>query len=185
MKFAISSLFVLVLLTPSLTNGDHPNHFSLTEVEWNPESERYEVALSVWPLDLEAAVSRMRDRPTNLATVQNLDRILADYIEQSFVVSNNNNARHAIHWVGSEIGDQESWLYFEITGSPTPAHDSRITIENRVFCELNENQINLIQIKPSSNQKIRVVQPRQMTATGFHPEEDTLQAPKTHRRQTE
>lgn len=147
MKSLIALLTVFtILLIPNLGYANHPQHMSLAEVQWNPETGNFEVSLSVWPADLEKALSLMLDRPTNLDTAKNLDQILEDYIEQHFGVSSTDIQRHKFCWVGSEITPKRAWLYFEIEGQSLIKTD-RVTIENDLFFELNENQTNLIQFK--------------------------------------
>lgn len=66
--------------------ASHPYHVSLTEIEWNDDSGSFEVALCVWPADLEKALSLQAGRPVNLDDDPELDQLLNDYIELCFEV---------------------------------------------------------------------------------------------------
>ncbi len=140
----------LLLWMPASLDAEHPHHASFAEVEWNAESGKLEVALSVWPPDLEHAISLMRDRPATLETVRNLDRVLQEYVAQTFTVSSRQSARHAIRWVGHEITVQEAWLYFEIEMNPRMTEFDSVRISNRLFFEFNPSQLNHVCLRVNS-----------------------------------
>jgi hypothetical protein len=136
------------MTTPCLAS--HPYHVSRAEMNWNPNSGNFEVALCLWPADLEKAIGIDQGQPVDLDKVENLDAMLQQYIAKKFLVraapaegaaAQQPNAN--IRWVGHEKTMKEAWLYFEIKGEQAPA---KWTIENRVFFELNDDQLNQIQL---------------------------------------
>ena len=68
MKFYVHH-FCLALLVAGVINATtplqqtsaaerHPFHSTIAEVEWNSKTESLEIALSVWPVDLEAVLAK-------------------------------------------------------------------------------------------------------------------------------
>lgn len=211
MKNQLNSLltFVCVMIgifasgTVVAAEPPHPYHVSLAEVNWNPKSQKFEVALCLWPADLEKALARQTGRPVDLAKEPNVDRLLESYVSQRFIirsavrdaehakdqqpgpeslgslpphdagnkvaansttvaespalaesaarptsigtiavtVSSDTQAPAKIKWYGHEADAKKAWLYFEIAG------DGEVdwSIENRVFFELNDDQLNHVQ----------------------------------------
>ncbi|MEZ6107744.1 MAG: DUF6702 family protein [Pirellulaceae bacterium] len=56
-------LVTLVVCSGQAANAraNHPFHSTLMEMEWNPQSGKFEVALSMWPVDVEDMLKRDRD----------------------------------------------------------------------------------------------------------------------------
>jgi hypothetical protein len=132
--------------------ASHPYHVSRAEVNWNQKTGNFEVALCLWPADLEKAISIAQGKPIDLDKVENLDELMKSYIEKKFLIRSAplvNEAQELakpnlnIRWVGHEKTIKQAWLYFEIKGERTV---SRWTIENRIFFELNDDQMNLVEL---------------------------------------
>lgn len=139
--------------------ASHPYHVSKAEVAWNSKTGNFEVAMCVWPADLEKALTARADKPVDLDKVENLDELLKSYVESKFIVrkrpedqqrlegkqgKSQPSPASQIRWVGHEKNNKEAWLYFEVTGNKLPA---QWTITNRIFFELNDDQLNQIQLK--------------------------------------
>ena len=148
--------------TPSL-QASHPFHVSSAQVNWNSKTGNFEVALCVWPADLEKAIARQQAKPIDLDDVENVDELMQEYIAGRFRIRVPNGSKPgdsaasvptvanldsedrttAIRWVGHEMDLKKAWLYFEVTGDRQP---ERWAIENRIFFELNEDQMNQVQV---------------------------------------
>ena len=130
----------------------HPYHLTRAEVAWNAQSGNFEVALCVWPVDLESALRQQEQRPVDLQREPKLDELTLSYIQSRFRLRPNPPADGEeqteleppakIRWVGMEPGLKHTWLYFEIQGDPEVTD---WTLENRVFFELNADQLNHVQ----------------------------------------
>ena len=141
------------LIAPAFCPASHPFHVSNAEVNWNPRSGNFEVALCLWPADLEKAISIDQAKPVDLDKVANLDELLKRYVEKRFLFRKSKTAQSddakndavaaPIRWVGHEKNLKTAWLYFEVEGDKTQAEWA---IENRVFFELNEDQLNQVQL---------------------------------------
>ncbi len=142
----------------------HPYHVSSAEIRWNETTGNFEVALCVWPADLERAIANQTKSAANLERVVDLDAELHQYVAARFSIqaklSDANTTTDAgtaqsdaesgaekptgeFRWVGHEIDLKQAWLYFEIPGSQRVG---QWQIDNRVFFELNEEQLNQVQL---------------------------------------
>jgi hypothetical protein len=142
--------FALLLVSCSTCFATHPYHVSYAEVEWNAKTGNFEVALCVWPADLEKAIAAQENKVVDLDSVKELDSLLEKYVAKRFkVTSASQNAAQKtvpqpIRWIGHEKNLKKAWLYFEVSGDKTT---NDWTIENRVFFEMNEEQANHVQLK--------------------------------------
>jgi hypothetical protein len=170
-KLHSSALVLAVIfaaaIIPGLCLASHPNHVSNAEVNWNPKSGNFEIALCVWPADLEKALALDQSKPIDLDKVENLDELLKSYVEKKFLIRPSQSqqsstpqtnqepskAATAIRWVGHERDLKAAWLYFEIEGDTQGA---QWTVENRIFFELNEDQLNQLQLTAGRTSSIVV-----------------------------
>jgi hypothetical protein len=171
------AMAVLTLVGLISTNclAAHPYHVSHAEVNWNQKTGNFEVALCLWPADLEKAIGIDQGKPVDLDKVENLDPLLQRYIAKKFLIRRapakgaataDLNAESQIRWVGHEKTIKEAWLYFEIKGDKNPAP---WTIENRVFFELNDDQMNQVQLTIGSESNSLICarpNPRHKLSTG-------------------
>ena len=150
-KMLLAGLVWAMLCLSSPLLATHPYHVSFAEVEWNPKTGNFEVALCVWPADLEKSISEMQGRPIDLDAEPNLESAYQAYVSRRFRIVGDSGKTSPIRWVGSQVGLKQAWLYFEVAGDKKPG---RWTIENRVFYELNDDQLNQIQVKVGPARKL-------------------------------
>lgn len=144
-ELAATTAFLLsLLLTANVVNAAHPYHVSLTEIEWNSERETFEVAMWVWPADLEKGLAKRLRRPVDLDKEKQLDQKLAAYLETQFGVTTKDGKKLSIRWVGHEKNLKQAWLYFEVEKVTA---DTELTLENRIFFDLNDEQLNQVNAK--------------------------------------
>ncbi len=144
--------------------ASHPYHVSSAEIRWNETTGNFEVALCVWPADLERAIANQTKSTANLERIVDLDAELKQYVAARFSIrpklsdtnitsdaasaqstteSGSEKRTGEFRWVGHEIDLKQAWLYFEIPGSQQVG---QWKISNRVFFELNEEQLNQVQL---------------------------------------
>ncbi len=143
----VSKIVAIVLVLLGLSGAvvaSHPYHVSLAEIELNSKTGNFEVALCVWPADLEKALAIQLDKPVDLDKLSDLDRHLAAYVSRHFQIMNLKGQPADIRWVGHQKDLKKAWLYFEVK---TGQEQNNWTLENRVFFELNEDQSNQVNLK--------------------------------------
>jgi len=117
----------------------HPFHSTQAEIEWNSETGRFEVALSLWPIDVETALKEDADLrnvhagPVDLDDVSLhtlLDPALERYVRQRFALvlqlpreielpaEQDGSPRRSpvaeLEWFGFEVEKDSVWCYFEL-----------------------------------------------------------------------
>ena len=59
MRIQLTILASLVCCSAAIAGTPHPFHTSMAEVEYNPETKRLEVALKLYTVDAETALTRL------------------------------------------------------------------------------------------------------------------------------
>lgn len=126
------------------TAGAHTFHVSLAEAEWNPSSGRLEVSLRTLPDDLERALSDALHRKIVLEKEPDLDTLIAQHLEQVFIVHDAIGEEKAHHWVGKDLRPQEVWLYFEVE---LPDGLEGVEIEYLLLLRQEPHQVNTLNLK--------------------------------------
>lgn len=133
--------------------ASHPYHVSYAEIELNQATGNFEVAICLWPADLEKALSKQSGKPIDLDKVDNLDSMMKTLIERDFKLcpvhevaetgTRRLDAPLKMNWVGHEKNLKKVWVYFELFGQQ---QTDSWTLENRIFVDLNEDQSNFVEL---------------------------------------
>lgn len=121
----------------------HAFHLSFGEADFNPVSQRLEVALCVVPEDLELALEARADRELTLEREPAIDALLQEYVAARFLVRSRDGKRQLPVWVGSEFSVKEAWLYFEV---PLPGGLLGADIAQRMLLETSADQWNQLRL---------------------------------------
>ncbi len=124
----------------------HPFHTTVAEAKVDRKSGRLQVALRLFPGDLEQALSLRTSRTIDLEATKGVDELIVRYLEEVFLVrpAPPKDKVGEVFWVGKEVSVQTAWLYFEVA---LPASLGRLEISNRIFFEVQKRQINTLSIK--------------------------------------
>lgn len=160
-RFATTMLSILLFSTTALA-GHHPYHLTFAEMEWNEQSQRFEVALQIPGLTIDDELARIHRRRINVETTEGAEELLKKYVSERLLLSDEHHAESRIHWVGMEVEIQSVWAYFEIelvpmkqkaaskAASPEAASGMSAQPEGlQVECRLLETlpgQVNLINV---------------------------------------
>lgn len=146
-----SALAICLAFTCSMSLAAHPYHVSLTEIEWNSKSGCFEVAVCLWPSDLEKALSQQEQQLIDLDKAKNLDDVIAKYVRKNFVCSKGDE-KTVMRWVGFETNNKQTWIYFELKPDQSVQQKSLgWKLKNSLFFELNEDQQNHINFVHDKN----------------------------------
>ena len=91
----------------------HPSHSSITEIEWNAASGRFEVAMRLCIADLEDALSAQANTRIRLTSALSCRPQLQRYLQEQFSITQENDNVCRLHWVGGEMELHHVWIYFE------------------------------------------------------------------------
>ncbi|MFG0275615.1 MAG: DUF6702 family protein [Phycisphaerales bacterium] len=145
----------LALCAPSVA-GAHPYHVAFLEAEANPETERLQVAMRIFPEDLERALERMSERRSvDLERAEDVDELITRYLARTVLLRDPDAApddaelaepeASIIHWVGKELGVRHTWLYFEVDLGRPDAEGLEISV--RSMFEVEPTQENTIRFR--------------------------------------
>ncbi len=132
----------------------HSVHTSTAEAEYNAQTKKLEVSLTVFVSDLELALIRQSEREMRIdkTPAAEFDAQIQVYLAKTFVVTDAAGKVAKLEWVGREMdaasaksGDPAVVLFFEV-GVPEGAR-----LQNTVFCDLFEDQINLLSLQTASH----------------------------------
>lgn len=183
---ALVAIAMTIACAPAATA--HPYHVSFAEAEANPETERLEVAMRVFPEDLEEAIERMTGRRSvDLERTEDIDDLITRYLARTFLLRDPNAPRDetdddaspepsVIHWVGKEVGVRHTWLYFEVALGRPGAEGMEISV--RSMFETEPTQENAVRFRRGEERvTLKCTRSRPWVVIDFTPEPETPEAP--------
>jgi hypothetical protein len=123
----------------------HKFYVSLTEIKYNPETERIEVSMRIFPDDLDLALMERTGIRTQLGTElesPEADSLLMIYLIEDFNLQVNGEDIE-LSYLGKEPESDAIWCYLESSKVSTPV---TITIRNAILTEFFPDQVNIIQV---------------------------------------
>jgi hypothetical protein len=125
----------------------HPIRSSFAEADYHPETKKLEVALRVFPDDLETALSARAGRPISLARTAppTFDLALLAYLRATFLLRAADDSVPVLHLVGREMKDHDPhlWIYFECQ---IPGDFTGVRLSHRVLREAFPEQLNALRL---------------------------------------
>ena len=137
----------------------HKFHVSVAALEFNPKARAVEVVLRVYADDLENALSQHAKRPIKLdpAKSKEAGEVVMAYLRSQFELKTAAGKHVKFTWVGLEAQVDMFWLYFE---GKLPGGLAGAQLKNRVFCELFEDQVNIVNAKHQGKQIGTMFEPK-------------------------
>lgn len=147
------------LLVPT-SLAEHPFHNSIAEMEWNHESKVFEIALSIWPVDLEKVLKDSEEVREQIKATINiddeqqhrfLDSGIKKYVDSKFRAELKGRPLK-MKWLGFEVEKDSVWCYFEwsLPLNESDAESKKqpspwtVNLANELFFELQDDQQNTI-----------------------------------------
>jgi len=150
MKYHLARLCSSALLLLVFAKAQaHPFAVTTTEVEYNSKSRCFEVAMRLYPEQLEQALSKESGKPISFERTAEIDLLIVRYLSSQFSIERSDRSAKAkdekrpstIRWIGKELTPKSAWLYFEV---PFDGSLSGIKVKNSMFFQLNPEQLNTI-----------------------------------------
>jgi len=138
------SIFLLSMLVKA-----HPFFISLTEIRYNPSSQKMEIAQKIFWDDLEVALGNHFDEkvdflnPTDKAK---LDRQVKEYLLKNNQVTVNGKML-TLNFLGFEIEEDAAWFYIESSTSELP---KTVEVKNTILLEDFVGQQNIVHVYAQS-----------------------------------
>ncbi|WP_395735697.1 DUF6702 family protein [Prosthecobacter sp.] len=167
--------FILYFLTSACLHA-HAVHTSSAEAEYNAETKRLEISLTVFLSDLETALVRQSEREMKIdkTPAGEFDAQIQAYLAKTFVVTDAAGKVAKMRWVGREMdeasaksGDPAVVLFFEVE---MPGGVEGALLKCAVFAELFKDQVTLVHLRDGAQKEEMEFKSgdsaKKMTATG-------------------
>jgi hypothetical protein len=144
-KKIIRNLSLIILLALLCSWFIHKFYLSLTEIRYNPDTERIEVSMRIFPDDLDRALMDKTGINTMLATElepPGADSLLMEYLLESFQIIVNGKTV-ALNYLGKEPEADAIWCYLESEQINQPV---TIMVTQALLTETFEEQVNIVQV---------------------------------------
>lgn len=146
-------------------SNSHKLHVSVTQVEFNQKAQSVEIVIRVFGDDLESALSQYAKRRVKLdPDTANKDKQVGElaiaYLRNSFQLKNKAGRPVKLNWLRLEWQSDMFWLYIEgklpanSVGAKSATVESLegVQLRNKVFHELFEDQVNIVNAKIQNKQ---------------------------------
>jgi|GEM_PF-632195 len=130
----------------------HPFYVSVTEIQYNEKSRSLEIAVKAFTDDLETALRKTFQTPTDLLSVKDRDlaaRRLTEYISSHLAIRINNKPV-SLKFLGYEQEREAIWSYLEAEQAPEPGN---IEIVNSILYDSFDQQIHLVHVMVNRKRK--------------------------------
>lgn len=141
-----SGLFIFLFIVIFGFNTDeHEYYVSVNQVEYNPDTDRFEIGIKVFTDDFEAAIKKGSGENLLLSDKsarKKIDEFCINYLENNLVFIRKNKMLKQT-FIGYEAGPDETWLYLEIKAAPV----GKYQIKNTILFDIYQDQINIMHLK--------------------------------------
>lgn len=136
------SLYVNLFVWTSLI---HPFFISLTEMRFNPESQRMEIAQKIFWDDLEVALGNEFEEKVDFLNPKDKTK-LEDQLKRYLLKHNQvliNGKALTLNYLGYEIEEDAAWFYLESSQSEIP---KSVEIKSTILLEDFDGQQNIVHV---------------------------------------
>lgn len=154
-RTALSVMAVLLALGVRAEGNSvpaHDFHVSITDMRYNPENRRLEVAIKIFTDDLETALEGLGAPKLRLNTDREhrkSDSLIGRYLANRMQIKVNGDAVTG-NFLGKEYETDATWCYIEFIAVPQP---ETIVVSNRLLFERFDDQSNLVHIEVGAEKK--------------------------------
>lgn len=154
MAFLAPLFIAAAFLFPSSANvGEHEFYVGLTDIVYNPDTERYEVTIKVFTDDLELGISTSSGKNPRIGGETELagaDALIFDYALERFSLKSPEKDGLSLRIIGRETELDVTWLYFE--SEKTKPLDYLIVF-NSLMMEVYSDQTHIVHLTQGGSTK--------------------------------
>jgi hypothetical protein len=136
-------IFVLIIsqTVAALPFSSHRFHTSLTRIDYNEEQKLLEITIQVFNHDLVSVLKSKNGKPVDLEKTPDIDKLIFDYLNENFVLTNANGETKTLKWIGKDSDADSARIYLE-TNSADNLEGYKL--KNTIFFESFPEQKNLV-----------------------------------------
>jgi hypothetical protein len=124
--------------------GLHDNHYSVTNIDYSPNTDSISLALKINIPDLDFALAHNNDSPLGHSCKENnpeTDNLIIQYIASTFSIKINKGSLSKFKFIRKEISGDDTWVYLSI---PACKKEMELEIMNALLFDIFTDQINLV-----------------------------------------
>jgi len=119
----------------------HRYHTSLTRIDYNAKQKIYEISIQLFTHDLMPLLERKSGKRTELDKLKEADKIILNYLNENFILTDKKGATKTLKWVGRESDVDSVWIYLETEATENL---EGFNLKNTIFFESFPEQVNLV-----------------------------------------
>ncbi len=140
-KIILTLIFIFAWTANVSAAELHRFHTSLTRIDYNSEQKLFEISIQLFTHDLVPLLERKSGKRIELDKSPEVDRIILDYLNENFVLTDKKGETKNLKWVGKESDVDSIWIYLETASTENLEN---YTMKNTIFFESFPEQTNLV-----------------------------------------
>lgn len=136
MTSKLSAVTLLISVFLSLPADAHRKEVPVTEIEWNAQTDKWEVTHRLSAHDFEEALGAGVD--VYSLDSNELNEKAASYVQSNFQIA----GFMFLRFVGAELEDDTVWAYYELWG-----RDQTIIVSSRLLTEIDATAATLVNVR--------------------------------------
>lgn len=122
----------------------HPLHLTVSEVTYNRDTAKLEVAMRFFPDDLETVLTKEAGRPVSVSKPEDIASNVLPYLKRTWLTKATNGKASTVEWAGLDITDTHVWVFFEFS---LPGGLLGAELHVTSLQELFDDQLNSVQLR--------------------------------------
>ena len=142
-----------VFAISSFSLSAHEYHASVTNMQYNPKEQAFEVSIRMFTDDLERTLTRENGGQRVIFDKKyekNNDLLLEKYVRKHFAVQTPQKQRKAYSYIGHETEADAQWIYLEL---PYAELFRGGMIQQSVLLDMFDDQVNLVTVNYNAQKK--------------------------------
>ncbi len=140
--FALSALTFTIYHSPfTIKTSAHRYHTTLTRIDYNEKEKIFEISIKLFTHDLEPLLEKRGGKRIDLEKSAEADKLIFDYLNENFVLSDKSGAAKKLKWIGKEFDVDTVEVYLETDAAETL---EGYKLKNTLFFESYPEQANIV-----------------------------------------
>lgn len=141
--FVLSVLTFIIHHSPfTIKSSAHRYHTTLTRIDYNEKGKIFEISVKLFTHDLEPLLEkRGGGKRVDFEKSAETDKLIFDYLNENFVLTDKNGAAKKLKWIGKEFGVDAVEVYLEADATENP---EGYKLKNTLFFESFPEQSNIV-----------------------------------------
>ena len=154
MRLSLKALPIVLISIMCVVQMSHAHRFyaSFTQIDLRDKTKAIEITHRLFTHDVEDLL-RLKLGNASSLTDEEIEPILKAFVEGSFALFDGHGKRLPLTWIGMEYKTDNVYLYQETS---LPAEPSELSLINRLFMDLFEEQKNTVNVEWNDQIRTRI-----------------------------